>query len=101
VRYSAESYDATILAALAAIVAGDDSGESIASALENVSKGGIKCTSFGECLDVLKTQDDIDYDGVTGPVNFTADGDITPAWYGIYAYDGDNKFVLLRGVVAG
>jgi ABC-type branched-subunit amino acid transport system substrate-binding protein len=100
-RYSAESYDATILAALAAIVAGDDSGESIASALENVSKGGIKCTSFGECLDVLKTQDDIDYDGISGPLNFTADGDVTPAWYGIYSYDGDNKFVVTRGIVAG
>ena len=100
-RYAMESYDATILAALAAIVAGDDSGKSIASALRDVSRGGIKCTSFGECLDVLKTESDIDYDGVTGPLNFTPAGDIAPGYFGIYAYDGDNKFVFQRGVVAG
>lgn len=100
-RYSAEAYDATILAALAAIVAGDDGGASVASALRDVSEGGIKCTSFGECLDVLKTQDDIDYDGVSGPVNFTPEGDVAPVYYGVYAYDGDNKFVLQRGLVVG
>jgi ABC-type branched-subunit amino acid transport system substrate-binding protein len=100
-RYSVESYDATILAALAAIVAGDDGGPSIAAALADVSKGGIKCTSFGECLEVLKTQDDIDYDGISGPVNFTAEGDVLPAWYGLYSYDGDNKFVFTHGVIAG
>ena len=62
-RYGAEAYDATILAALAAILAGDDGGASIAAALRDASRGGIKCTSFGECLDVLRTETDIDYDG--------------------------------------
>lgn len=100
-RYSAEAYDATILAALAAIVAGDDGGRSIASALREVSLGGIKCTSFGECLEVLKTQPDIDYDGVSGSVNFTPAGDVDSGYYGVYAYDGDNKFVLQRGIVVG
>lgn len=100
-RYSAEAYDATILAALAAIVAGDDGGRSIASALRDVSLGGIKCTSFGECLEVLKTQSDIDYDGVSGSVNLTPAGDVDSGYYGVYAYDGDNKFVLQRGLVVG
>jgi ABC-type branched-subunit amino acid transport system substrate-binding protein len=100
-RYSVESYDATILAALAAIVAGDDGGPAIAAALEDVSKGGIKCTTFAECLEVLKTQHDIDYDGVSGPVNFTPQGDVLPVWYGLYSYDGDNKFVFAHGVIAG
>lgn len=100
-RYAAESYDATILAALAAVVAGDDGGPSIAAALENVSKGGIKCTSFGECLDVLKTQDDIDYDGVSGPLNFDSNGDVSPAYYGVFTFNGENKFVFARGVIVG
>ena len=42
--YAPESYDATMLVALAAIAAGDDSGESIASKMIEVSKGGEKCT---------------------------------------------------------
>ena len=68
-RYAAEAYDATMLAALAAIVADNDSREAVSrSSLRDVSAGGIKCMSFGECLDVLKTQTDIDYDGVSGPL---------------------------------
>lgn len=100
-RYSTEAYDATILAALAAIVAGDDGGRSIAATLIDVSVGGIKCTSFGECLDVLKTQDDIDYDGLSGSVDLTGAGDVESGYYGVYAYDGDNKFVLQRGLTVG
>ena len=100
-RYSTEAYDATILAALAATVAGDDSGQSVASRLIDVSKGGIKCASVSECLQALKTQDDIDYDGLSGPVNFSPEGDVSPGHYGIYTYDSDNKFVFERDIVAG
>ena len=100
-RYGAEAYDATILAALAAVVAGDDGGRSIAAALEAVSRGGTKCTSFAECLDVLQTQDDIDYDGVSGPQNWDANGDISPAYYGVFTFNGENKFVFARGVIVG
>ncbi len=100
-RYAAESYDATILAALAATIAGDDGGRSIAAALHDVSSGGIKCTSFAECLDVLETQDDIDYDGVSGPQNFDSNGDISPAYYGVFTFNGENKFVFARGVIVG
>lgn len=100
-RYSTEAYDATVLAALAAIVAGDDAGRSIAATLGDASSGGIKCTSFGECLDVLKTQDDIDYDGLSGSVDLTGAGDVRSGYYGVYAYDGDNKFVLQHGLTVG
>ncbi len=91
-RYGAEAYDATVLAALAAILAGDDGGASIAAALREASRGGIKCTSFGECLDVLRTEPDIDYDGITGSVNFDAAGDRTTASYGLYVYTAENKY---------
>jgi ABC-type branched-subunit amino acid transport system substrate-binding protein len=101
VRYAAEAYDATMLAALAAVVARDDSGSAIAGKLADVSSGGIKCTSFAECLEALKSGSDIDYDGLSGPVNFTPQGDISPAYYGIYSYDGENRFVFGRGVIAG
>ena len=91
-RYGAEAYDATVLAALAAIVAGDDGGASIAAALRDVSRGGIKCTSFGECLDVLRTESDIDYDGITGTVDLDAAGDPETASYGVYTYTAENKY---------
>jgi branched-chain amino acid transport system substrate-binding protein len=91
-RYAAEAYDATILAALAASSAKDDSGAAVARTLQSVSARGIKCLSYGECLDVLKTQTDIDYDGVSGMVTFDAHGDPQSAHYGIYKYDGESRF---------
>ena len=100
-RYAAEAYDATMLAALAAIVADNDSGEAVSTRLRDVSRGGIKCMSFGECLDVLKTQTDIDYDGISGPLALDAAGDPSPAHYGIYRYDAENKYARVDGVVAG
>lgn len=93
-RYAAEAYDATILAALAASSAKDDSGEAIAHTLQSVSEKGIKCASYGECIDVLKTQSDIDYDGVTGLINFDSHGDPQAARFGTYKYDGESRFQL-------
>lgn len=99
-RYAAEAYDAVILAALAA-EQGGDRGSAIAQNLVDVSVGGLKCGSFAECLAPLLAGEDIDYDGVSGPLNFTPQGDISPAYYGLYTYDGENRFVFGRGVLAG
>lgn len=100
VHYAAEAYDATIVAALAAVSADDDSGEAVARGLRAASSGGIKCTSFAECLDVMKTQPDIDYDGMSGALAFAANGDVSAGSYGLYSYDGENRFAFVRGVTA-
>lgn len=93
-RYAAEAYDAAILAALAAVQVGDDAGVSVAAGLREATVGGIKCSSFAECLDVLTTQPDIDYDGITGAIRWDDAGDRVTATYGIYVYNGENKFNL-------
>jgi branched-chain amino acid transport system substrate-binding protein len=90
-NYGPESYDATVLTALAAIAAGDDGGPSIASKLVDVSKGGEKCTSFADCKKLLDAGTDIDYDGVSGPIEFDDNGDPSEATIGIYQYGADNK----------
>lgn len=100
-RYAPEAYDATIMTALAAIVARDDSGAAIARAMRDVSRGGIKCTTFAECLDVIDAGDDIDYDGISGPLNLTDAGDPNPAYYGLYTFNGENRFDFVDGIVAG
>jgi len=91
-RYAAEAYDATILAALAAVLAHDDGGASIARELKAASVDGIKCTSYGECLDVLATQPDIDYDGVSGSVNLDDAGDPVRGSYVVVVYGGENTY---------
>jgi len=89
--YGPESYDATILVALAAVAAKDDSGTSIASKMQEVSAGGTKCKSFKECNDMLKNGDDIDYDGVSGPVEFNDAGDPSEATVSIYQFKGKSN----------
>jgi branched-chain amino acid transport system substrate-binding protein len=100
-RYAEEAYDATILAALAANIAGDDGGPAIARLLPVASATGIKCTSYGECIDVLRTEPDIDYDGISGPLAFDKNGDQKFASWGIYVYGAGNTYTLVRSVVAG
>ncbi|TDD09946.1 amino acid ABC transporter substrate-binding protein [Nonomuraea deserti] len=90
--YSAESYDAANLIALAAEAAKDDSGASIAGKLAEVSKGGEKCKIFKECAALLKEGKDIDYDGVSGPVEFNDAGDPAVATIGIYQYGENNTY---------
>lgn len=91
--YSAESYDAVVTSALAAIVAGDDSGTAIAKELPSVTEGGEKCDSFEACAALLKDdpKTDIDYDGVSGPIELGETGSPTAASIGIYQYDAKNK----------
>ena len=89
--YAGESYDAAMLIALAAIAAESDAGEDIAKELQAVSTGGTKCTTFADCKKALEAGEDIDFDGVSGPVEFSEKGDPTEASVGIYTYDAANK----------
>ncbi len=96
--YAGESYDATVLSALAAIAAGDDAGESIAKKMVETSKGGEKCTSFDACAKLLKDDKnaDIDYDGVSGEIELGKTGSPTAASIGIYEYDATNKIKPIK-----
>lgn len=90
--YSGESYDAVITTAIAAIVAKSDSGADVAKALPDVTRGGEKCTTFAQCLPLAEAGTDLDYDGVSGPIEFSDVGDPTEATIGIYTYTADNKY---------
>lgn len=90
--YAGESYDATIVSALAAIAAESDAGSEIAKEIVNVTKGGTKCTEFKACADLLAAGEDIDYDGVSGPIELGDTGSPTAASIGIYEYKADNSY---------
>jgi ABC-type branched-subunit amino acid transport system substrate-binding protein len=90
--YAGESYDATVLLALAAIQAGSVVPRDIADNLVGVSRDGTACTSFAECKELLEAGEDIDYDGVSGPITFSDEGDVTAATIGIYEYGADNIY---------
>ena len=90
--YGPESYDASILLGLAAVAGGDDSGATLAGNLRDVSEGGTACTTFEECAQMLEQDQDIDYEGVSGPVNFNGTGSPSAATIGIFEYGANNNF---------
>ncbi len=65
--------------------------------MQEVSAGGEKCTSFKDCVALIKAGKDIDYDGVSGPIEFNAKGDPSEATIGIYQYGADNKYTFVEG----
>lgn len=99
--YAAEAYDATVLAALAVSLNGDDGGPAISRYLRSVSTGGIPCVSFGECLSVLATEPDIDYVGRSGPADLSESGDASRGEFTVVSYDETNAFTRDRVVEAG
>ncbi len=94
--YAGESYDATIVSALAAIAGESDAGTDIADNIVDVTKGGTKCTDFKACADLLADGEDIDYDGVSGPIELGETGSPTAASIGIYQYKADNTFTAVE-----
>jgi len=92
VLYGPESYDAVILSALAAIAAGDDSGEAVGANIVDVSREGTKCATFEECKGLLEDGEDIDYDGKSGPADMTDTGSLSAGTYGVYEYGEGNAY---------
>jgi hypothetical protein len=86
--YGAETYDAIIITALAAAVAGSDDPNIFKNEVNGVTKDGTKCTSFAECIALVDDGVDIDYDGVGGPYEFVDAGEPAAASFGIRTYDG-------------
>ncbi|MCV2394719.1 ABC transporter substrate-binding protein [Actinotalea sp. M2MS4P-6] len=98
--YAAESYDATILVALAAVAGGATDGETIQANMAAVSgaDGGTECTGFSECADLLASGEAINYQPVSGAGPFNADNDPSSAFIGIYQYNDDNTYTWVKAV---
>jgi hypothetical protein len=90
-NYGAESYDAAVIIALAAVAAKSD-GIDMAKQINAVTRGGTKCKDFKACSDLLKAgTTDIDYDGVSGPLEFSGNGEPTVASYGVQRFEANNR----------
>ena len=89
--YAAESYDATVLVALAALQGGATDGATIKDNMQSVSEGGTKCESYADCAALIAEGTDIDYDGLSGPIEFDENGDVTEATISIYKYLTGNE----------
>lgn len=97
--YAAESYDAVILMALAALAAGSSDANQIKTKLQEVSGGsgnGEKVTDFASGAQIILDGGTVDYDGASGPITFDDAGDPTEATIGIFQYGDDNMHTRIN-----
>lgn len=99
--YGAQAYDATMLVALAAQAAGCADGASIAEFLPQVAgNGGEQCSTWADCVALLDAGTDIDFQGVTGPVDFNEFGDPAEGTISINEYSSNTEFAEIGKVTA-
>lgn len=91
--YAPESYDAVILAALAAAAAKSDAGVDMAKQMVPITNGTDICNDYAGCLALLEEGKAIDYNGRSGAVNFWDAGDPTSASIGVYTFGPDNTLL--------
>jgi ABC-type branched-subunit amino acid transport system substrate-binding protein len=89
--YGAETYDAVVIMALAAEVAGTDDPAQVAANINGVTREGTECTTFEECKSLVADGEDIDLNGPSGPQEFSQPGEPTAASFLIQTYGDDNK----------
>lgn len=94
--YAAESYDAVILAALAAAKGGGTTPDIVQANLAAVSGAteGEECTTYADCVELLDGGSEIRYAGPSGIGPFDDQNDPSSAFVGIYAYGDDNNYTL-------
>jgi branched-chain amino acid transport system substrate-binding protein len=96
--FSPYYYDCTILVALAAQQAGSDDPGTIKDEILDLTREGTQCQTWAECLKILKADGDIDWDGASGPVNFTDKHEPDEGVYDVWAYDAEGKANNVKGV---
>ncbi len=89
-NYAAEAYDAAIVIALAVEMAGTD-GSAHAGEIVGITGVGEKCTTFVDCLAIIKAGGDPDYDGISGPHDFNGNGEPLKGSYAVLTFGADNR----------
>ncbi|MEV5693740.1 ABC transporter substrate-binding protein [Micromonospora globbae] len=87
--YSAETYDAIMISALAAQLAGSTQPEAIAQQIVGVTNGGQRCEDAATCLSLARSGQDIEYRSVSlTRAGFTDAGEPSTASYATLHFDG-------------
>jgi branched-chain amino acid transport system substrate-binding protein len=89
--FDAQTFDAAILCYLAAVAADSTDGQDMADVVRDVSAppgDKFDFTQLSDAVAALQNGDDIDFEGVSGPINMDENGDATAGVYDVYEYKG-------------
>lgn len=93
-QFAPEVFDCVTLIGLGAVAAETDDPAQIKEQIVGLTKDGEKCESFGDCKSLLEEGTDIDYDGVSGPLEFNDIGEPTVATYRVYSFNDEGEFAV-------
>ncbi|PRX98631.1 ABC transporter substrate-binding protein [Allonocardiopsis opalescens] len=100
-QYAPQVFDCVTIVALAAEAAGSTSAADFSQEMVNVTREGEACSSFAECRDLLADGTDINYEGASGPVDFTDAGEPGTARIEIWEHDDEGVQSVVDTVDAG
>lgn len=90
--YAGETYDAVVISALAAQLAGSTAPADIAKYINGVTTQGVRCDTARACLQLAATGKDIEYRGVSlKRGGFTDVGEPSTASYATLHFDSSDK----------
>jgi branched-chain amino acid transport system substrate-binding protein len=91
--YGPETYDAVIIAALATVAADTDDPAAVAAQINGITRDGTACETYADCVALLEDGEDIDYNGPSGPQEFSQPGEPTAASFAILSYAADTNTI--------
>jgi branched-chain amino acid transport system substrate-binding protein len=97
--FDAHNFDAVMMCFLAATAAGSSEGTDIQAALRDVSAppgDKFDFLALPDAVRALQEGRDIDFDGVTGPIDWDENGDPTTATYEVWTYGDDGALEVMR-----
>ncbi len=89
-NYAGETYDAAVVISLAAEIARTNDGNVFKEQINGVTTAGEKCADYASCLAIVAAGGDIDYDGISGPLEFVDAGEPSVASFGVLQFGEDN-----------
>jgi branched-chain amino acid transport system substrate-binding protein len=102
ISYASYAYDCVNLIALAAQAAGSNDPRQFQGELVDVSQPnpGSRCETFATCKAILAQDLNIDYNGISGPVDIDRNGDVTSARYELFGFDQSGRDVRVLDFLA-
>jgi len=97
-QYAPQAYDCMTVIALAAEQANTNDPRVFKNAMVGVTKDGTKCSTYAACRKLINAGTNIDYQGVSGPLDFIAAGEPGEATIEIYRYDKSGKLLTVKTV---
>jgi ABC-type branched-subunit amino acid transport system substrate-binding protein len=102
--FSAHMYDCLATLTLAAQVAQSSVPADYVDEIIGVTRDGEKCSLIADCLEMVWAGTDIDYDGASGPLDFTENGEPGVGTYDIFTFNAEGVHVneeQIQGSIGG